>query len=226
MPKGRPNLDRKAFLARAMEKKLMNSPITQESKEVIQSDKDDRSRFLPEREQERSRDVDVRNRVSIFDEPDYDNLDIAEISGQYQLLAPPARIHPKWGKMFQYWADKNMNNGRRINDMLRQGWIVRDPHTVERGYPFSTDQWNGDAVISVANRHILMEIPEFFWKKLYKKNVLDETERRIKGIKAKHGTMMVDGVDIDDYRMPNAGKFSEDVQVHREVSERKVRIAD
>lgn len=210
---------------RILEKELAERGTLTINKPVEPEVNDDRTRFAPTRDEDRvSREVDTRSRASIFDMPDYDNIDLASTIGTYQLMAPPPRVHPKWGKMRQYWANKTMNNGRRVFDMIRQGWVVRHPDTVDRNFPFATEQWEGNGVIGVANTHILMEIPEFHYKKL-ENELLKENNSRINQIRGNHGKVMRDGV-YQDEKMHDVGSFSRDVEVARENGERSVNFAD
>lgn len=183
---------------------------------MINTELENRTKSTFIRDPERlSKEVDTRTRSSIYDEPDYDNLIPSPSSVNFNLLAPKPRIHPKDGRpMRQRWAHKNEDNGARVANMQERGWIIRDPANVPANYPFRTEKWNGENVIGVAE-HILMEMPEFYYKKL-EAILINETNSKTEAIKRSHGNVMRDGVWADDKMRGYNERFSQDVTIQRE----------
>lgn len=180
---------------------------------------EDRTKATFIRESDRlSKEMDTRSRSSIYDEPDYDNLTPSPTGVSFNLLAPKPRIHPRDGKpMRQRWANKNEDNGARVANMQERGWIIRDPANVPPNYPFRTEKWNGENVIGVAE-HILMEMPEFYYKKL-EAILVNQTNSKTESIRRSHGSFMRDtqgGWDGSDKMRGYNERFSQEVTVQRE----------
>lgn len=124
------------------------------------------------------------------DFPDYDTITLG--TDIYQLTAPPPRYSERFGcKMTQYWANENLQNGRRIHDLYRQGWRMRDPRSVPPGFPISSSKWEMHDCIRVAGDMILMELPE---KEYFKRKAIEVQRNKaiINDIASKHGDVYQD----------------------------------
>lgn len=173
-----------------------------------------RGRLDTLRDEDRSsRELNERERDSFYYLPtgiDMGSIDVST-ARQLQLLAPPHRIDPHWGKMMQRWVDVEMNNGARVGDMGRDHWRARDPNTIPQSYRSRTMQWNTKDVVMVANRMLLMEVPE----KIFHERQMKKTQANkqiINDIRATHGQIRRDG-EIISQKDQHLGRFSETVYV-------------
>lgn len=163
------------------------------------------------------REVDKRARDDFYDLPDFDNFDYQNFDPRkLALSAPPARIDERWGKMRQYWAAHNHNNGRRIQDLMEEGYRVRRPETVPSSFKGLTEKWEMHDVIMVAGEHMLMEIPESHLLKMQRVKH-DRNNQLIMDIKQSHGKVTrIDNGEVQELRDNNASRFFKQQDVQRD----------
>lgn len=163
------------------------------------------------------REVDTRVRDDFYDLPDFDNFDYQNFdSRKLSLNAPPPRVDERWGKMRQYWAAHQHNNGRRIQDLMEEGYRVRRPETVPASFKGLTEKWAMHDVIMVAGEHVLMEIPERHLLKMQRIKH-EKNNQLIMDIKQSHGKVTrVDNGEVTELRDNNASRFHKTTDVARE----------
>lgn len=190
------------------------------------SEREERNNFQLSREPERlsKESVDMRSRGILYDLPDYDNLNVIDSAVNFNLIAPPPRIDSKWGKMVQHWCNPQINDGARLPEMLKQGWRVRHPDTVDPSFPHYTQKWQGSDVIGVSKDAILMEMPASHHKKLMD-NLLKKNQETTSAIRQSHGNVMRDGQWGDD-KLDRLPKFAETVEVERKREGGEINFAD
>lgn len=187
-------------------KPYKNIPGTQESMTLMTNeaapavDYENRSRQTLNREGDEdrlSRDLDMRSRGNFYDVPEFDDFDYQSMDGRkLQLVAPPARVDPKHGKMHQRWVAFHNSNGFRVQEMREKGYTVRDPRTVPPSFKGFTEQWEGFDVIMVAGEHILMETPQFHHERLQRAKH-ENNVNKIRDIQNTHGQIVRDGLVIE-----------------------------
>lgn len=176
------------------------------------NDTEDRNRRSLSEEADRTdRSVDTREHDDFYALPDFANIDFSESANhQLQLYAPDPRTDEREGLMHQRWVNVNMNNGRRLDDLRKLGYVPRNPKTVPRSFSLMTEKWQGHDVIMVAGEMMLMEVPVKYHKQFQK-----AYDQKINGIMSsiqkKHGTLM-----NSENKLKDPGTFMREVQVEHE----------
>jgi hypothetical protein len=193
---------------------------------ILGNDTEERERFEFNREPDRSaHEIDTRERDDFYDLPEVDNFDYQAFDvRKLQLTAPSPRVDEKHGKMRQHWCAFKHNNGRRVQELMDRGYRVRRPTTVPASFQGFTEQWQMHDVIMVAGEHILMEIPEYHYNKLQRIKT-EANNSIIRDIRTTHGQIVRDG-EVQENRLSNVAKFSEEIVVNRNNSGGDISFAD